>query len=72
MFNTSEMEKVFNSYGAALSAKDFISIYGKEKGFSDAVASENNLTMRKYVIACGFNRVSRSFADDLINKPKRI
>ena len=56
-------EKVGNNYGVAMTATEFVSMFGNESGFP---TDNNNLRMRFYVESRGFARVTRIFADAVI------
>jgi hypothetical protein len=62
------MEQVFNIYGVALTADNFVAMFGNEKAFQEAIATKNNLAVRQYITGRGFVRVRRAFANAVMNK----
>ena len=61
-------ETIGNNYGVSMTSESFVAMIG-----NDIKPTSNNLTMRQQISARGFSRVSRKFADEvieLINKKK--
>lgn len=58
-------DKIYNNYGAALTAEEFADNHRDDKSFKRACGSI--LAMRFYIQSYGFNRVSRKFADEVIS-----
>jgi hypothetical protein len=55
------MEKIGNNYGAAFTPQSFVDFY-----VSQLKATDNNLVMRQQMASYGFSRVSRAFADEVM------
>ena len=66
------MNTIGNNYGAALTAEDIVATFSGETAFRAALASSSpNLAMRMFLSARGFDRVARSFADNVISLATR-
>jgi len=58
---TATTEKIGNNYGAAFSPKGFADFYK-----ANLKPTDNNLVMRQQMSGLGFSRVSRQFANEVM------
>ena len=62
------MNTIGNNYGAALTPEAVVEMFGSEKAFKESL--KYNIGVRAYLCGRGFSRVSRAFADAVIEITK--
>ena len=67
MTETATTEKIGNNYGVALSPQEFV-----ERQIGNLKPTDNNLTMRQQMCGLGFSRVSRQFANEVMELVKLV
>ena len=65
MTETATTEKIGNNYGAAFSPQGFVDFHK-----ANLKPTDNNLVMRQQMCGLGFSRVSRQFANEVMELVK--